>query len=93
MVRYEYGCPACGPWVVALPMGTAEARRACPTCGEPSPRRWSAPLVNRMDPAVARARLREEASRDVPDVVTSVPPAVRRQRAPANPRQARLPRP
>ncbi|HLU59736.1 MAG TPA: hypothetical protein VKZ81_30115 [Pseudonocardia sp.] len=46
-----------------------------------------------MDPAVARARLREEASRDVPDVVTSVPPAVRRRRAPANPRQARLPRP
>jgi hypothetical protein len=45
-----------------------------------------------MDPAVARERLREEASRDVPEVVTSVPQAARR-RAPRHPRQARLPRP
>jgi putative FmdB family regulatory protein len=92
MVRYDYRCPACGPWTVALPMGTADAQRACPICGDPSARRWSAPLLNRMDPAVARGRLREEASRDVPEVVTSVPPA-RRRRAPSDPRQARLPRP
>jgi putative FmdB family regulatory protein len=92
MVRYEYRCPACGPWTVTLPMGAADAQRTCPTCGDPSPRRWSAPRLNRMDPAVARARVREEASRDVPDVVTSVPRAARR-RAPAEHRQARLPRP
>jgi putative FmdB family regulatory protein len=92
MVRYEYGCSACGPWTVALPMGAAEARRTCPTCGEPSPRRWSAPLLNRMDPATSRARTREEASRDVPEVVTSVPPAARR-RVRSDHRQARLPRP
>ncbi len=92
MVRYEYRCPACGPWTVALPMGAADAQRTCPTCGDPSPRRWSAPLLNRMDPTMTRARLREEASRDVPAVVTSVPPAVRR-RAPSDPRQSRLPRP
>jgi putative FmdB family regulatory protein len=92
MVRYEYRCPACGLWTVALPMGAADAQRACPTCGDPSPRRWSAPLLSRMDPALARQRVREEASRDAPDVVTSVPPAARR-RAPADHRQARLPRP
>lgn len=92
MVRYEYRCPACGPWTVALPMGAADGQRTCPTCGDPSPRRWSAPRLNRMDPAVARARVREEASRDVPDVVTSVPRAAR-GRAPADHRQARLPRP
>jgi putative FmdB family regulatory protein len=92
MVRYEYRCPACGPWTVALPMGAADAQRTCPTCGDPSPRRWSAPQLNRMDPALARERLREEASRDAPDVVTSVPRAARR-RAPADHRQARLPRP
>jgi hypothetical protein len=45
-----------------------------------------------MDSHIARQRLREEASRDVPDVVTSVPPAARR-RVPADHRQARLPRP
>jgi hypothetical protein len=45
-----------------------------------------------MDPHVARQRLREEASRDVPEIVTSVPSAVRR-RVPTDHRQARLPRP
>jgi putative FmdB family regulatory protein len=92
MVRYEYRCSACGPWTVALPMGAAEAHRGCPSCGNPSPRRWSAPLLNRMDPRAARQRLREEASRDAPEIVTSVPPAARR-RVPADHRQARLPRP
>jgi putative FmdB family regulatory protein len=92
MVRYEYRCSGCGPWTVALPMGAAEAHRGCPSCGNPSPRRWSAPLLNRMDPRAARRRLREEASRDAPEIVTSVPPAARR-RVPADHRQARLPRP
>jgi putative FmdB family regulatory protein len=92
MVRYEYRCPACGPWTVALPMGAAGAQRTCPTCGDTSPRRWSVPLLNRMDPAVARERVREEASRDAPQVVTSVPPAASR-RVPIDHRQARLPRP
>jgi putative FmdB family regulatory protein len=92
MVRYEYRCPVCGPWTVALPMGAADTQRDCPTCGDPSPRRWSAPRLNRMDPHESRVRLREEASRDAPGIVTSVPPAARR-RAPADHRQARLPRP
>jgi putative FmdB family regulatory protein len=92
MVRYEYRCSVCGPWTVALPMGAAEAHRNCPACGGPSPRRWSAPLLNRMDPHVARQRLREEVSRDVPEIVASVPPAARRH-MPTDHRQARLPRP
>ena len=92
MVRYEYRCSICGPWTVALPMGAADARRSCPTCGDSSRRRWSAPLLNRMDPHDARQRLREEASRDVPEIVTSVPRAARR-RVPTDHRQARLPRP
>jgi hypothetical protein len=45
-----------------------------------------------MDPRAARQRLREEASWDTPEIVTSVPPAARR-RVPADHRQARLPRP
>lgn len=92
MVRYEYKCPACGPWNVALPMGAAEPHRLCPTCGSLSARRWTAPALNRMDPVVARHRLREEASRDVPEIVSAVAPAARRRVA-TNPRQARLPRP
>ncbi len=92
MVRYVYRCPACGPWELALPMGAAGTQRPCPTCGETSVRRWTAAGLNRMDPDLARHRLREEASRDVPQVVTEVPRAVRRH-VPADRRQARLPRP
>jgi hypothetical protein len=73
-------------------MGAAEAQRTCPTCGDTSVRRWAAPRLNRMDPNLARHRLREEASRDVPEIVTAVPPAARR-RVRTDHRQARLPRP
>jgi hypothetical protein len=45
-----------------------------------------------MDPHVGRRRLREEASRDAPEIATSVPPAARR-RVHTDHRQARLPRP
>jgi hypothetical protein len=45
-----------------------------------------------MDPNLARHRLREEASRDAPEIVTAVPPGARRQ-VPTDQRRARLPRP
>ncbi|MFD1530428.1 zinc ribbon domain-containing protein [Pseudonocardia aurantiaca] len=92
MVRYEYRCPACGPWTAAFPMGAAEAARPCPECGVRSPRLWSAPALNRMDPGVARLRQSEEASSDAPGVTSTVPAAARRPRR-TDPRQARLPRP
>lgn len=92
MVRYEYSCPACGPWVAALAMGAAEPQRSCPTCGSASRRRWGAPSLRRTAPGLARQLLREEASRDVPEVVTAVPRAARRT-VPVDHRQARLPRP
>jgi putative FmdB family regulatory protein len=91
MALYEYRCPECGPWVVALPMGAAEAARTCPTCGAPSRRRWTAPALNRMDRSLVRHRQREEASGDVPEVVTAVPPAARRRRR-VDPRHAALPK-
>lgn len=92
MVRYEYRCPGCGPWDVALPMGAAGPVLTCPRCGLRSPRQWSAPAPKRMSRKVAGLRLREEGSRDVPEVTASVPAkAVRRRRA--DPRQANLPRP
>jgi putative FmdB family regulatory protein len=92
MVRYEYRCPGCGPWVVAIPMGSAEAERPCPGCGQRSPRLWSAPSLNRMSAGLSGLRLREEASRDAPEVTTAVPKAARRPRR-TDPRHTRLPRP
>ncbi|NMH98795.1 FmdB family zinc ribbon protein [Pseudonocardia acidicola] len=92
MAGYQYRCPDCGVWDVALAMGTAEATRDCPDCGRTSARRYTAPSLNRMPAPQARARLREEASRDVPEVVTAVPPKARRPVV-ADPRTAALPRP
>ncbi|OLT13082.1 hypothetical protein BJF78_22785 [Pseudonocardia sp. CNS-139] len=93
MVRYEYRCPTSGPWDVAIPMGAAEAMRPCPHCGQMSPRRWTAPLLLRANRRLTGARLREEASRDAPEVTAAVPAGVRRSRPAPDPRQAGLPRP
>ncbi|WP_214370700.1 FmdB family zinc ribbon protein [Pseudonocardia sp. H11422] len=93
MAEYQYRCPVCGPWSARLPMGTAEAARECPGCGRASARRYTAPSLNRMPATQARLRLREEASRDAPEVVTSVPPAARHRPVVSDPRKAALPRP
>ena len=91
MARYEYRCPTCGPWDVTIPMGTAGSERPCPKCGQRSSRRWTAPSLNRMSAGLKGLRLREEGSRDAPEVTTAVPPAARRPRR-TDPRHARLPR-
>ncbi|WP_445942380.1 FmdB family zinc ribbon protein [Pseudonocardia sp. T1-2H] len=92
MARYQYLCRECGPWIVVLPMGTAEAARRCPACGGRSKRQWTAPSLNLMDRRLGRLRRREEAGRDVPEVTTAVPPAARRRPA-TDPRHVTLPRP
>ena len=92
MASYLYRCGACGPWEVRLPIGTADSTSACPACGRPGPRQYTAPLLARTPGTVAAARLREEASRDAPTVTTEVPRAASRP-APRDPRWSALPRP
>lgn len=92
MASYVYRCGRCGPWEVQLPIGTAQGTSPCPTCGAPGPRRYTAPMIARTPAAIARARLREDASRDQPQVTTSVPARPARP-APHDPRWSTLPRP
>lgn len=92
MASYVYQCGRCGAWEVSLPMGTAPTTSSCPSCGSPSPRRFTAPMIARTPAAVTRARLGEEASRDQPQVTTSVPDKPARP-APHDPRWSKLPRP
>jgi putative FmdB family regulatory protein len=92
MAQYEYRCPECSPWTAALPIGTAEAAQTCPACGGWSRRRWNPPSVNLMDQGLVRHRLREEASRDAPEVASAIPRAARRRPSP-DPRHAALPLP
>ena len=92
MAGYLYRCEQCGPWEVQRPIGTADSRDVCPVCGAPGRRVYTPPLLSRTPAAVAGARQREEASRDAPQVTTSLPARPAR-RAPQDPRWSRLPRP
>ena len=92
MTSYLFECDRCGPWEARLPMGTAEPTRPCPACGSPGLRRFTAPMLARTSPGFAAARVREEASRDEPQIATSVPAKPARP-APRDPRWSTLPRP
>ena len=78
MATYAYRCPACGTFDLARPMGEAPERVECPRCAASSPRRWTAPLLAQINPALRSALAREEASRDAPEVVTRSSRATRR---------------
>jgi putative FmdB family regulatory protein len=93
VTEYEYRCPACGSFTVRRAMGSATPSASCPACGQDSRRRWSAQPVRRVQGALAGALQRQEASADHPEVTSTIPPRPGRRRAPADPRQAALPRP
>jgi putative FmdB family regulatory protein len=92
VTEYEYRCPACGPFTVRRSMGSATPSATCPACGRTGRRRFSALPVRRVQTALAGALERQEASADHPEVVRKVPPRPGRPQAPADPRQAALPR-
>lgn len=92
MIEYEYRCPACGSFTVRRAMGSAAPSASCPACGRDSRRAFSARPVRRVGSGLAGALERQEASADRPEVVTRVPPRPAWRPAPANPRQAKLPR-
>jgi putative FmdB family regulatory protein len=92
VTEYEYRCPACGLFTVRRAMGSAAPSAPCPACGQDSQRRYSAQPVRRVQGALAGALQRQEASADHPEVTSTIPPRPGRRRAPADPRQAALPR-
>jgi putative FmdB family regulatory protein len=92
VTEYEYRCPACGPFSLRRAMGSATPSAPCPACGQDGRRRFSAQPVRRMSRPLAGALERQEASADHPEVTTRIPPRPARRRAPADPRQAALPR-
>jgi putative FmdB family regulatory protein len=90
---YEYRCDDCGCFEQRLPMGTATATAACPSCGRDAKRSFSVPMTYRTPKPLATMLAREEASRDYPQVVDRVPPRRRPRRpTPPNPALARLPK-
>jgi hypothetical protein len=76
-----------------MPMGTATATVACPSCGQDAKRIFAVPMTYRTSKPLASMLAREEASRDHPQVVDRVAPRRRPRPTPPNPALARLPRP
>ena len=95
MARYGYRCTIDGSIELTLPIGTAPVTVACPHCGEPSTRVFSAPMLGLADRGRMAVIDHCESSRDAPDVVSAPVGRARRRTpmAPPNPAFARLPRP
>lgn len=93
MAIYEYHCTRCGRFETHRPMGAAPRMCACAHCGEPAPRSYSVPHLNRTPKPLAAALTRAEKSRDEPEVVTTLPPKRRNLRPRVeDPRLKQLPR-
>jgi putative FmdB family regulatory protein len=90
---YDYRCDDCGHFEQQMPMGTATAIVACPSCGQNAKRLFAVPMTYRTSKPLATMLAREEASRDYPEVVDRVPPRRRSRPTPPNPAHAQLPRP
>ncbi|MFF9767716.1 FmdB family zinc ribbon protein [Streptomyces sp. NPDC053086] len=92
MATYEYLCSSCGSFDVKLAIGTAPTVFGCPVCAGAAKRVYSSPGFSRTSRAVAALHAREDRSREVPEVVSEVPPRRRAQQQ-APPPLSRLPRP
>lgn len=93
MATYAYRCDSDGPIEVRRPIGTAPDTVACPSCGGPSTRVFSPPMLGLADRERMAVIDRAEASASEPSVVSS-PPSRRRTPAPRlDPRTRGLPRP
>jgi putative FmdB family regulatory protein len=88
---YVFRCPDCGDFEAFATMAAVGPSAPCPSCGTDAPRGITAPGLNVGGPTHA-ALAAHERSAAAPAVVKAPSPAPPR-RAPADPRQARLPRP
>lgn len=97
MAIYEYRCDAHGTFDTMLPIGTAPASVACPTCASEAGRVFSTPMVASFAPRELFAALEhEEKTKTDPDIVTSIPRRPKHERtpmAPLTPALRKLPRP
>lgn len=93
MALYEYRCPACGPFDVNRPIGSAATSEVCPRCGDAARRVFTSPALSTLAPRVSRMRDLEAKSAESPEVVSAVPPAAADRRPPpAHPLHSQLPR-
>lgn len=95
MATYEYRCPDGSLFETSRPIGQAPDTLACPLCGEPSRRVFSAPHLSRAGSAAFRLIDSTKRSSSEPEIVDSRIPGRTRQDRPytSNPLHRKLPRP
>lgn len=95
MATYTFRCTIDGPVDVRLPIGTAPAAIACPRCGAPSARVFTAPLLGLADRRRMAVIDHAGSSRSEPAVVSALPAGRRRSASTGrlDPRTRALPRP
>jgi putative FmdB family regulatory protein len=95
MAIYTYRCADDGCVDVRMPIGTAPETITCPSCGGPTARVFTAPMLGLADRRRMAVIDHAESTRYEPQVV-SAPTGARRKRtpmAPPNPAFRGLPRP
>ena len=70
MPRYDYSCERCGSFEAWRPMSEYSAPSDCPSCGNPSPRKVTAPFIADMNPHTRIAHERNEKSAHEPRVMS-----------------------
>ena len=96
MPIYEYRCTRCEVYEITRAMGAAPAEDTCPTCGQPSRRKISAPHVPRTGTAAFQLIDSTARSASEPHVVSGALPSTGKGAAPiytTNPLHKKLPRP
>jgi putative FmdB family regulatory protein len=78
VATYDYRCGDCGCFEQRMPMGTAMATVACPSCGRDAKRIFSVPMMYPTPKPLARMLAREEARRGMISGVDCV--AIRKRR-------------
>lgn len=91
MAIYEYRCPQCGVFEIALAMGSASRSHGCVHCENEARRFFSIPHLTRSPTALHTAIERVEKSRDEPELVTQVPARKNQRPQPPDARIKRLP--
>ncbi|WP_026552751.1 zinc ribbon domain-containing protein [Arthrobacter sp. H20] len=96
MPIYEYRCPECSIFEAIFPMGAASDLQPCPTCGQTSRRKMSAPNLSKTGSAAFKLIDSAHRSASEPQVLTgALPPGSHRkvQAYTSNPLHSKLPRP
>lgn len=93
MQIYTYACGICGSFDLMRAMSDRGTPAQCPQCGRQAKRKFTAPHLSRVDPALNRAVTNAGLSAEIPDVTDHVPATTVPRAQISRPGRPPLPRP